>query len=508
MKRHEKECNVVLVSLYRNQNFAIRILHSVLKQIDSINIHSIFFKESWANLATKPTIIEERLFTQKIIDLKPTVVCISVLSSYVPIAKMLTTIIRDNSSSLVVWGGVHPTICPEPCIKEADIVCRGEGEGALVDLITCLKEGREYLDIKNLWINDKGNIIKNPMRPLIQNLDNIPFPSYGSDLFFFIDNDKITRSDPMLLDDRLEILSSRGCPFACPYCVNSIMKSLFKDLGSYTRTRSVRNVIDEIRQQLILAGDNKKAVEFQEEVFAWNKNWVDEFASLYTKEIGMPFHICYNPKVVDPEVFSKLVSAGLAGVTIGIQTGSDSIRNNILNRHEKNSEIIKIDKLIIGSGVRATYDLIADNPYETDETLKDGIYFLLQLTKPLYFNYFSLQYFPNYVLTQKAINDGYIGPDDLTEERLFEKSTQSWMYDPKLFPYTKKTMLQNIIWLIVWNYTKDPIVKRAISDNSPIAKICLLYLNLKAIFLGKIFGKGGIKRKLLLMYLKTKRRGT
>lgn len=499
-------CNVVLVSLYRNQNFAIRILHSVLKGVNGINLHSIFFKESWANLATKPTVTEEQLFVQIIQKLNPTTVCISVLSSYIPIAKRLTRLIRDNSSALVVWGGVHPTICPESCIKEADIVCRGEGEGALVDLVVRLRDGKEYLDIQNLWINNNGNIVKNPMRSLIQDLDSIPFPSYGSDSFFFIDENKITRSDPMVLDDRLEVLSSRGCPFACPYCVNSVTKPLFKNLGNYIRTRSVRNVIDEIKQQLTLT-DSKKAVVFQEEVFAWNKNWVDEFTLLYVKEVGMPFHICYNPRVINPEVFAKLINAGLAGVTIGIQTGSDYVRNNILNRQEKNSDIIKIDKLVIGSGVRATYDLIADNPYETEETLKGTIYLLLQLTKPLYFNYFSLQYFPTYPLTQKVINDGYIREEDLTEERLFEKCTKSWMYDPKLFPYTKKTMLQNIIWLVVWNYTKYSIVKYAISDNSFITKICLSYLNLKAIFLGKIFGKGGIKRKLRLIYLKAKRRG-
>jgi anaerobic magnesium-protoporphyrin IX monomethyl ester cyclase len=162
-----RECNVVLISLYRNQNFAIRTLHSVLKGVNGINLHSIFFKESWANLATKPTATEEQLFMHKIIDLTPTVVCISVLSSYVPIAKKLTRLIRNNSSALIVWGGVHPTICPESCIKEVDIICRGEGEGALVDLVERLRDGKEYLDVKNLWINNKGNIIKNPMRPLI-----------------------------------------------------------------------------------------------------------------------------------------------------------------------------------------------------------------------------------------------------------------------------------------------------------------------------------------------------
>jgi len=500
-----EECNVVLVSLYRTQNFAIRTLHSVLNDVKGIKVFSIFFKESWANVVTKPTVTEERLFVQKIIDLNPAVVCISVLSSYVPIAKRLTTLIKENSSALVCWGGVHPTICPESCIKVADIICIGEGEGALIDLMVRLRDGNEYFDIYNLWINHKGTIIKNPLRPLIQDLDSIPFPSYCSDSFFFIDDNRISRNDPAILDDRLQVMGARGCPFACPFCVNSVTKPLFKNLGNYTRIRSVRNIIDEIKQQLTFSGNCKKTVVFNEEVFGWKKEWVDDFSLHYNKEVEMPFDICYNPKVVTPELFAKLVSSGLNEINMGIQSGSDNIRNNLFKRQEKNSEIIKIDKFITDSGVRAAFDLIADNPYETEETLKETINFLFQLTKPLHFNYFRLQYFPTYPLTQKALIDGYIQTEDITDECLFENATKRMMYDPKLFPFTTKNALQNIIWLIVWNHTKESIVKYAISDNSLTAKICLIYLNFKAVFLGKIFGKGGIKRKI--EYFKAKRRG-
>ena len=239
------------------------------------------------------------MFVNKIIELKPAFVGISVLSPYVPIAKRLTKLIRDNSLSLVIWGGIHPTISPDSCIKEADIICVGEGEGAITDLVTHLRDGKEYLNIENLWINNGGHIIRNPMRSLMQDLDSLPFPSYGNDSFYFIDSNRITTKDPTLLDSCLTIQTSRGCPYVCSYCVNSLLRPLFKNLGPYTRRKSVNNIIREIKENLNLSGNARDYVLFVDEVFGTDKSWLDEFESIYKKEIGLPFYVEYNPELIN-----------------------------------------------------------------------------------------------------------------------------------------------------------------------------------------------------------------
>ena len=130
----------------------------------------------------------------KIKQLNPRIVAISLLSPYVLIAKRLTELIKKYTSAIVVWGGVGPTISPEDHIKLTDIICNGEGERALEELVMAVRDGKDYKNIKNLWVNDKSKVIKNPQGPLIQDLDNLPFATYGSEDMYFINNNKLSKN--------------------------------------------------------------------------------------------------------------------------------------------------------------------------------------------------------------------------------------------------------------------------------------------------------------------------
>ena len=497
----KQNITVVLVALYRYINFPLRIMHPLLENIDGVKPYTIFFKNHDANLFKVPSATEEDLFVKQIIDLKPNLVGISVLSPYVPIAKKLTKLVRDNSSALVIWGGVHPTISPESCIKEADMICIGEGEGAITELVTDLRDGKDYFNTENLWINNGSNIVKNPMRALIQDLDSLPFPSYGNDSFYFIDSNRITRNDPTLLDSYVWVQSSRGCPFACSYCVNSLLRPLFKNLGHYTRRRSVNNIIREIKEKLDLFGHIKDYVFFVDEVFGNDESWLNEFETIYKKEIGLPFFVEYNPKFINSTILEKLFNAGVETIDLGIQTGSDYIRNRIFHRAGKNNEIINLASEISNYGIKIKYDLIIDNPYENEESLKNTISVLLQLPKPLFFNLHALQYFPDYPFTNKAIEEGHIKIEDASVDSLMERTTKNWGFVPRL-TFKKKQMLENIIWLFVSGHVKDRTVKYAVFNDSIGSKICFIYLNIKSTVLGKILGSGGIADKhIWLRYL-------
>jgi len=250
MNRYSDPLNVVLIALYKFQNFPIRILHSVLENIDGIAPHTIFFKNHYTNDIRPPTPKEEGLFIEKIAELNPSIVGMSVYSPYFSVAKRLTKIIKENSSAAVVWGGIHPTIMPQASIEETDIICMGEGEGAITDLVTSIRDGKEYHQIPNLWVNKNGNVVKNSMRPLEQDLDSIPFAAYAKDSFYFIGSNTLTTEDPTLSFPILDIMPARGCPFGCAYCVNSLLRPMFKDLGPFVRRRSVSNVISELKQIL------------------------------------------------------------------------------------------------------------------------------------------------------------------------------------------------------------------------------------------------------------------
>ena len=77
----------------------------------------------------------------------------------------------------VILGGVHPTICPEIIHEESiDVVCRGEGEYAFLELLNNMEKGKDITKIKNMWVKKGNQIYKNDMRSLIENLDELPFP--------------------------------------------------------------------------------------------------------------------------------------------------------------------------------------------------------------------------------------------------------------------------------------------------------------------------------------------
>ena len=476
---------VVLIALYRYQNFPIRIMHSLLENIDGVTPHTIFYQNFYTNALKLPTEKEEELITRKIVELNPKIVGISVYSPFALIAKRLTRLIKEKTSSIVIWGGIHPTLSPETSLQEADIVCVGEGEGALVDLVTAIRDKKAYQDIENLWLNKNGHTIKNPMRNLIQDLDSIPSPAYAKDSFYFIGSNRLTQTDPALSDPILPVLPARGCPFTCSYCVNSLLRPMYRNLGRFTRRRSVDNVIEEVKEVLQMPGSKKKLVEFHDENFGTNDAWLEEFESRYKDEIGLPFKVQYNPKLVKAGIISRLVNIGLHRVKFGIEAGTDQIRNQIFHRPGKNREIVNLVNTISNYDVKIRYDLILDNPYDTEETLKETVNLLMQLPKPLRFNLYSLQYFPGYPLTLKALNDGHIHAEEVSLGSLQKKMARNWAYVPKLLPYTKKQMLQNIVWLYIYGNTPDKSVKSAVFGNTHSAWFELSYLNLKAIILGK-----------------------
>ncbi|MBW2411681.1 MAG: radical SAM protein [Deltaproteobacteria bacterium] len=486
MNRDSDPINVVLVALYKYQNFPIRILHSALENIEGVQPHTIFFKNHYTNDLRQSTPTEENLFKEQIAELNPDIVGMSVYSPYVSTARRLTGIIRENSSAKVAWGGIHPTIMPGYSIKEADMICLGEGEGPLTDLVTSLRDGKTYDHIPNLWVNQNGNIIKNPLRPLTQDLNSIPFAAYARDSFYFIGSDTLTRSDPTLGYPILDIMPARGCPFQCSYCVNSLLRPMFKDLGRFVRRRSVSNVIAELKQILAIPASKKEIVEFQDENFGTQESWLAEFEARYPAEVGLPFKIQYNPTLIKSETIARLKKCGLHRLKFGIEAGTDQIRNDVFTRPGKNRQMIEIAHEIAKHKVKIRYDLIMDIPYDTVETLEETIDFLLKLPKPLHFNVYSLQYFPGYPLTQKALADGHIDEADIDLENMQVRTHQSWGFAPKIFPFTKKQILQNIVWLIVYKHPQDERIKRAVFGRSWASKAQLFILNISAVFWGKI----------------------
>ena len=116
-----EKTQVVIVGLYTYFNVPVRILHPLVDRLDGVKAHTIFYKNYDSNIFSLPSVKEEGIFVDTIKQLNPKIVAISLLSPYVLIAKRLTELIKKNTSAIVIWGGVGPTISPEVHIKLTDI---------------------------------------------------------------------------------------------------------------------------------------------------------------------------------------------------------------------------------------------------------------------------------------------------------------------------------------------------------------------------------------------------
>lgn len=477
---------VLLVALYRYQNYPVRILYALLERLPGVEPHAIFFKNRLTNAAAPATVREEALFAERLAAVDPALVGLSVYSPYVQTARRLTAIVRRTSSARVLWGGIHPTIFPQASLAEADEICVGEAEGALVERVEALRDGGDPRRIENLWVRASGRVYRNPLRPLVSDLDALPFPAVGRERFAFIEDDRITAEDPWSRDPVLAVLPARGCPFACTYCVNSLLRPLFRGLGPFVRRRSVGSVIAEIREMLARPGGRHAMIEFHDENFGTDPAWLAEFEARYPAEVGLPFKVQYNPKLVTPETIRRLRRVGLHRVKFGIEAGTDAIRNRVFGRPGKNAAIIDLAREIAGSGVKIRYDFILDNPYDDEASLAETLRLFLALPKPLRANLYSLQYFPGYPLTARALADGHIGPEAASLETLADRMARNWAFVPRLFPFRRRGMLQNMVWLYTAGRVGGERLARAAFGRGAGARLLLAGLSVKAVLLGRL----------------------
>ncbi len=409
----DNEYKVCIISLYSSSAIGPRYLVSVLRK-QGFDVSMIFFKEKniALDLMELPIKKEYDLLIDLISDLDPNLIGISVRSPFFKIAGEITRRIQGKVNKPVIWGGTHPTVAPEQSILVADMLCLGEGEHALLELAQRLSKNQNTSDIQNLWVKKNGNIIKNPIRPLFENVDSLPFPDFTNKNKYFIEDESISDQDPGLQAFNLDVMTSRGCPYHCTYCSNSLFRKLYIGKGPLVRQRSVQNVLDEIKAHKEIFPKLKR-VDFVDEVFSWDKEWVEEFVEYYKRDIALPFHCMQHPNMTNRDIMRMLKDAGLERVEIGIQTGSERVRKTIFERPVSDEKLIKTAQIMRELRIVPFYDIIVDNPFETSDDKKQGLDLLLKMSRPYYMHMFSLTYFPNTVLTKKALEAELISEDQV-----------------------------------------------------------------------------------------------
>jgi len=435
----KKSFHLVLIALYGTENTGVRYLSAHLKR-EGYRVSTIFFKE-WRNNANKrPTQKEIDLLINLLKEIKPDLIGMSFISSFLCVARELTEKIKSETEFPVLLGGIHATTAPEECLEFADFVCLGEGEGPLLDLVTALSEGKTGENIENIWLKKDGEIQKTPSRMLIQDLDSLAYPDHSSEGKYLIDSGKITEGEPLLAGAEYRVYASRGCPYACSYCYNSILKRIYKGKGKYYRFRSPEHVIGEIEKAKKIFPRIRRIKVDDDTAFAFGKEWVVKFCKMYKEKIGIPFECLIHPHLLKEDILFMLKDAGLIKVQVGIESASESEMTEIFKRAPGNKQIMKFAEMNKELKIEVVYDVIIDNPLATEEDKKALFDFLMELPGPYKLYLYSLVIFPGTELAKDMLEQGLITEDDIEG-----KNTKAWRQFRVSLDYPRSK--EDIYWL-------------------------------------------------------------
>lgn len=292
---------------------------------------------------------------------KPDYIGFTVMENQLEYVKTWIKWIKEAKLGIpIVVGGVYATLNQEELFNYADYMCIGEGEYPLLEL---LQGKKTKFEIDNLWFN----WFPYPMpklRPLINNLDELPFPDYS-----LFDMEHILKKT----NGTFAVIASRGCPMSCSYCANHALRETYKGLGTYFRFRSVENTWKMLKYYW-----DKYSIKhftFADDIFGVNTEWVKEFCIAYKSVInnGATFDCNLRVEMVNEDLLKALKSAGCTKVEMGIESGSEFIRYNSLNRKMTNEQIIKAFELCKKYGIKTrSYNMVglpADNVQTIRETI-------------------------------------------------------------------------------------------------------------------------------------------
>lgn len=410
-KAPKKKVVLTLIALYGIENKGVRMISAMLKS-SGYQTNVILFKTWINNRLFPPREREIELLVEVLKKTGTDIVGISLLASFFKIATTLTQRIKESLNIPVVWGGLHPTTVPEECIEIADIICIGEGEYPMRELVEKISRGEKITDILSLWIRTPQGIFKNRPRLLNQKLDSLPFPDYENSNKFWIERKRLHHGEPLEMTAEYRIYPSRGCSFRCSYCYNSILRNTYKNLGRYYRHRSVENVIAE----LVYAKKRFKRIrriKFDGDTFLFPEEWVAELCQRYPREVNIPFEIMLEPSVAQEKLLWDLKRAGMTKVQMGIESGSEEEAREVFGRRGTNAMILNFAQLNKRLRLDTVYDVIMDDPLSTTEDKERLFEFIMSLPRPFKLYLYSLNFFPKTALTQKLLKMGLISAEDI-----------------------------------------------------------------------------------------------
>jgi len=316
------------------------------------------------------SIDDYEVLVEEVKEFEPSVVGFSSVSSQFNFVKAMAARVKAQAPDvLTLCGGVHPTLAPDALLESDDLdgFFMGESEHALVEFLDKVENGLPYRDTDNFAYVRDGEVVKNPLRPLVQNLDELPFP----------DKEIYPYEETVLNRRYAPFFFTRGCPYICTYCSNQAIAKTYGRPRNLPRFRSPESCIREIETTLEKYHDLANHVVIGDDIFGLNTEWRREFCEKYTARVlnrfGKKFMILMRVEMINEKLVSMLKAAGCFKVFFGVESGNEEMRKRILRRDMSNQTIIDAFDLCHRYGLETLAVNIIGFPGETEEMIKDTI---------------------------------------------------------------------------------------------------------------------------------------
>lgn len=349
-------------SVQQNSHYPLGIayLHSYLEkhqhQVETLFLNDYPFQECFDK-------IREALTT-----FKPDYVGFNILTPNRTSSFKLIEHIHENYQCKILIGGIHVTVMYEQILQKYPflIAVIGEGEQTTRELLEASSNGLSLRSIKGIAFVDNGIVTKTEARELIEDLDSLPFPKH--EIFF---------SEARTMGN---LLTSRGCPFKCSFCV------LDRVSQQRVRYRSVNNVVDEI-EYMVKAFPQLQTIWIHDDnFFLKNQRAVEICEEIVRRGIQKRFICSGRFKPFTKELVEALEKAGFVQILFGLESGSETILNSC-HKCITRKDVIDALKLLRKSRIEATAFLIVGLYGENDQTVRETIDFVKTMQKVKYTYY-------------------------------------------------------------------------------------------------------------------------
>lgn len=304
--------------------------------------------------------------TERCLELRPDMVVIASSTPTIRTDVLMARLAKERVGAFTVLVDTHVTVFHRELVAEpfVDAAVRGEFEVAVPDLADALRAGSDLAKVEGVTWKRGTEVVVNPDRPLIRDLDALPWP----------DRDLVPADQYIVglrtMDPCFMVMASRGCPFRCTFCL--WVPVMF---NNKVRFRSVEKVVDEIVNLQTRYG--AREVFFHDDTVNITIRRVEEICNeILRRGVKIGWIANFRADQTSPELFRLMRKAGCTKILLGVESGSQALLDGSIDKEITLQEVEDTIRWAKEAGIRihCTYSLGA--PGETRETLKETLQFI------------------------------------------------------------------------------------------------------------------------------------